>query len=122
LYDTLGIMFRIVLYAVLGFSMGLIFGPLVTISNVGVLSLALLGGLFGGALGISLNRILGEKEHGDFNNLLWWANRSAPWSFLPEAKRHKLLMQLRSKCAPYKEPRDPAFLESSTPPVVTGWW
>jgi hypothetical protein len=114
-------MLRIATYGTLGFLLGIVFGPLLTMSD-GVWLIAIAGALSGAALGYVLNRMLGTAQHSDFDNVLWMMNRGIGFggsiSLLPEKTRHRMLMSLRSRVTPNKPPVDPAFLEREAPPFA----
>jgi hypothetical protein len=115
------LMFRILLYSVLGLMIGLlIIAPLVThASGVGFAIFALVGTACGAGLALYLNRAVRYESVWDFDNTLWWMDRDPPFPvfFLPHKMKHNFLMGLRSVVTPNKSTRDSSFLDDPLPPV-----
>ena len=90
-------MFRLVVYTCLGLLLSRIFGPLFTMSNIGALCTALVGGLFGAIVAIDLNKALGTKPEGSIENVISYAWGRLPWVLRPQTVQDKIFDWFRSR-------------------------
>ena len=88
-------MFRVILYALLGFVIAGIFSPIIPqLSNQAWGMISGIGAIFGAGIGFRLNRILGVQPIAHPEGLVdYWEDRS----ILPASQRRRYYNWLRSK-------------------------